>query len=470
MQILFTVVLALAFAISAEAKYMIGVNYGQLGDNLPSAKHAVSRIKSLRIGHVKIYDANSSILQALAGTKITVAVMITDQEISEIAASQRTADLWVKHNVSTYYPETRIRTILVGNEILSDPNQRQTWFQIVPAMEKIRSALLKYKLHPKIKVSTPLAMDVLQGSIFPPSNATFRDNVRELVMRPMLSYLQRTHSPLFIDAYPYFAWENDAKNVSLDFALFGSNNRGYTDSGNGLRYTNLLDVQLDAVFGAMADLGYDAVNITLSETGWPTRQDVDERGANIHNAALYNRRLVTKMLAKPPHGTPRRPARFIRTFIFALFNEDLKPGPTSERNWGLLYPIQNHNQSLPLVYPIDFTGRLPQSAYPPLPAPPPQPPVGSLHIWCVANPNASLPNLLAGLHYACAQSPSICAAIQPGQPCFNPNSTLSHASYAFNNYYVQFKVLGGSCSFSGGANLTFTDPSYGLCKYRPLVF
>ncbi|KAG5531869.1 hypothetical protein RHGRI_026470 [Rhododendron griersonianum] len=37
-------------------------------------------------------------------------------------------------------------------------------------------------------------------------------------------------------------------------------------------------------------------------------------------------------------GTPLRPNSDLNIFVFALFNENMKPGPTSERNYGLLKP------------------------------------------------------------------------------------------------------------------------------------
>ncbi|KAI5062392.1 hypothetical protein GOP47_0022931 [Adiantum capillus-veneris] len=452
---------AIAIAISghSDARYTIGVNYGQLGDNLLAPHEAVNLIKGMKVGKVKIYDANPAILEELANTDIKVSVMLPNDQIIPLGMNKTLAHNFVLTNISSFYSNTKIRTLLVGNEILSASNE--TWPYLVPAMINLHEALRKHKLR-KVKVSTPLAMDLFEGSLFPPSRTSFRTDLIEPVLKPMLSFLDDTRSFLFIDVYPFFEWEKNAANISLDFALFAPNATIYKDE-NGLAYHNLLDLQLDALVTSMGKVGYPDVKITISETGWPTKMDLDERGANVHNAALFNRRLVRKVLARPPAGTPLRKGEVFDTYIFALFNENLKTGPMTERNWGLFYPNGSK------VYDIDLTGHKKDTQYGPLPPAPPEAAPGSLKLWCIANSEADPAALGGALSYACGQGSADCKPIQSGGACFFPNDTISHASYAFNDYYNKFHKSGGTCVFGGAANLTTEDPSYGSCNYAPTL-
>ncbi|CAI9107351.1 OLC1v1006682C1 [Oldenlandia corymbosa var. corymbosa] len=385
--------------------------------------------------------------------------MVPDEIIPDIAGSQSAADQWVKKNAVPYYPDTKIRYLLVGNEMLSFGNTT-TWSQVVPAMRKIRAACKKFGLQ-KIKVGTPLAMDVLESS-FPPSNGTFRSDVSESVMKPMLRFLDRTKSFFFVDVYPYFAWSSQPSGINLDYALSDSKNLTYTDPVSGLTYTNLLDQMLDAIVFAMKKLGYPNIRLFVAETGWPSGGDVTQIGCNTYNAATYNRNAVKKFSANPPLGTPARPGVVIPAFLFALYNENQKPGPGTERHFGLLYPNGSD------VYGIDLSGKTPDSAYKPLP----EPTNNELYkgkVWCVVSELAKDKDVAAALSYACGQGNGTCDPIQPGGKCYKPNSLAAHAGYAFSSYWAQFKNVGGTCSFNGAAVPTAKDPSHGDCKY-PSVF
>ncbi|KAL6271128.1 hypothetical protein ACE6H2_028039 [Prunus campanulata] len=458
MELGFVPLLILCFLVSissAELAAKVGVNYGQLGNNLPSPSESVKLIQSLKAKRVKIYDANPKILEALRNTDLQVSMMVPNELINNISSNQTLADQWVHANVVPFYPETLIRYLLVGNEILSQPD-KTVWFNLVPAMRKIKAALKTHGIT-KVKVGTPLAMDVLESS-FPPSNGTFRSDISASVIKPLLQFVNKTKSFFFVDVYTYFPWSSDPTNINLDYALFESKNITVKDPVSGLTYHNLFDQMVDALIFAMKRLGYPDIRIWIAETGWPSGGDYDQIGANIRNAATYNRNVVKKFNAKPPVGTPARPGSVLPSFLFALYNENSKPGPSTERNFGLLYPNGSN------VYPIDLSGKTPESEYGPLPAATNNAPYKG-PIWCMVAKGANRSAVASALSYACSQGNKTCDPIQPRGKCFKPDSLVWHASYAFSAYWAQFRKVGGSCYFGGLATQTIKDPSYGSCKF-----
>ncbi|KAK1426924.1 hypothetical protein QVD17_15604 [Tagetes erecta] len=441
---------------SAEIAAKPGVNYGQLGNNLPSSHQSIKLIKSLKAARVKIYDTNPTILNALQNTGIQVSVMVRNEIITNISSNQTLANEWVHSNILPFYPKTIIRYILVGNEILSQQDN-VTWFNLVPAMRRIRQSLVLHKLK-KIKVGTPLAMDCLEVS-FPPSSGKFWSSLTDSVIKPLLQFVTKTKSFFFVDVYTYFAWVADPVNIKLGYALLQPNVSGYIDPVSGLKYGDLLDQMLDALYFAMKRVGYPDTRLFIAETGWPNDGDVDQIGANIYNAAVYNRNAIKKFTEKPLRGTPLKPGVVLPSFIFALYNENQKTGPGTERHFGLLYPNGTN------IYEIDLSGKTLESEFKKaLPVPTNNEPYKG-KIWCVAERGANTTALGGALSYACGQGNGTCDPIQPGGKCFKPDSLKWHASYAFSSYWAQFRKSGGTCYFNGLAVQTTKNPSFGSCKF-----
>jgi hypothetical protein len=63
-----------------------------------------------------------------------------------------------------------------------------------------------------------------------------------------------------------------------------------------------------------------------------------------------------------------------------------------------------------------------------------------------------------------------CKPIQHGGACFDPDTLVSHASYAFNNYYQQNGNSDIACNFGGTATLTNIDPSKKSLPSHSLFF
>ncbi|XP_077220982.1 glucan endo-1,3-beta-glucosidase 12-like [Tasmannia lanceolata] len=449
--------LALFFLASAEAG-SIGVNYGRVADNLPSAVKVVQLLKSQGVDRVKLYDSDPAVLHALSGTNIKVVVALPNEQLAAVAKRPSQAYTWVQKNIVAYYPSTQIYAIAVGNEVFVDPNNTTSF--LIPAMINIQAALVNYKLDSAIKVSTPIALSCLQSS-YPSSAGAFKSDLIEPVIKPMLQFLRQTGSFLMVNAYPFFAYEGNADVISLDYALFRTN-PGVVDAGNNVRYFNLFDAQIDAVFAAMSALKYNDIKMVVSETGWPSKGDENETGASSSNAAAYNGNLVRHILSGT--GTPLRPNADIDVYLFALFNENKKPGPSSERNYGLFYPNEEKVYDIPLTpeglkrqpkpeerdAPATGGGSVSTSA--------------SGQTWCVANGRANEGKLQAALDYACGEGGADCRQIQPGATCYDPNTLEAHASFAFNSYYQKKGRRIGTCDFEGAAYVVSHTPKFGKCS------
>lgn len=425
---------------------MIGVNYGRIANNLPSPDNVVNLLKSQGINRVKIYDTDRNVLNALANSGIKVVVALPNELLSSTASDQSFADNWVKANITKYFPATEIEAIAVGNEVFVDP--RNTTPYLVPAMKNIHSSLVKYNLDKSIKVSSPIALSALASS-YPPSSGSFKPELIEPVIKPMLDLLRQTSSYLMVNAYPFFAYAANADKISLDYALFREN-AGNTDSGNGLKYNSLFDAQIDAVFAAMSAVGFDGVKVMVTETGWPSAGDENEIGASDSNAAAYNGGLVKRVLTG--NGTPLRPRDPLNVFLFALFNENQKPGPTSERNYGLFYPNEGK------VYDVPFAAAGEARSTPANGNRAQVPVAQEGQTWCVSNGEAAKEKLQAALDYACGEGGADCRPIQPGATCYHPESLESHASYAFNSYYQKNGRRVGTCYFGGAAHVVTQPP------------
>ncbi|MED6219127.1 hypothetical protein PIB30_033061 [Stylosanthes scabra] len=311
-----------------------GINYGQVANNLPTPDKVLELLGTLKITRTRIYDTNPQILNAFANSDIEIIVTVENQILSQLNDPQQALQ-WVSNNIKPYLPDTKITGIQVGNEVYTDDNP--TMFQyLVPAVINIHNALSQLGISSNIQVSTPSSLAVLQES-YPPSAGTFKSDITQ-TMTQLLSFLSKTNSPFWINAYPFFAYKDSPNEIPLDYVLFNPN-EGMVDPNTKLHYDNMLYAMVDAVVFAIAKLGFNDIEVRVSETGWPSKGDSDEVGATVQNAATYNRNLFRRQMEN--EGTPLRPRMRLEAYLFALFNEDLKTGPTSERNFGLFQPDES---------------------------------------------------------------------------------------------------------------------------------
>lgn len=310
--------------------FSIGVNYGLNGNNLPPPTEVLSLYERCHIKMLRLFEPRPEVLQASRGSTVVVSLGTRNEDIQSIATDQEAANSWINTNVVPYMKDVNIGYITIGNEVIPGPLTHY----VAKAIENTYTALSNAGITKDIKVTTVIPFTALSIS-YPPSAGMFNDDVSAAMSD--ISFVLRQHSAsIMINVYPYFAYASDPKHISLDYALFKSNGTVVMDGNLG--YNNLFDAMVDSMYAAFEKIGDSSVVIDISETGWPSAGN--EPYTTIENAQTYNKNLIDHVISGK--GTPRRPNQIFNTFIFEMFNENLKSAGV-EQNFGFftptMYPI-----------------------------------------------------------------------------------------------------------------------------------
>lgn len=224
----------------ADSQSFIGVNYGQVADNLPPPSATAKLLQSTSIEKVRLYGSDPAIISALANTGIGIVIGAANGDIPALANDPNFAKNWVNTNVVPFYPSSKIILITVGNEVMTS-GDHNLMTQLLPAMQNMQNALNAMSLGGKIKVSSVHSMAVLKSSE-PPSSGSFDPSFGDL-MKGILGFNDATGSPFAINPYPYFAYRSDPRPETLAFCLFQPN-AGRLDTNTNIKYTNMFDAQV----------------------------------------------------------------------------------------------------------------------------------------------------------------------------------------------------------------------------------
>ncbi|GKB15636.1 glucan endo-1,3-beta-glucosidase-like protein [Tanacetum coccineum] len=249
---------------------------------------------------MRIYDPNQATLRALGGTNIELILDVPNDRLQELADP----------NGAAFGSQNNIP-------------------KLPKSMRNVQKAISDAGL--RIKVSTATYTGLLKTS-YPPRDGAFKDNVVGYIT-PIIRFLAENNSPMLANIYPYFAYVG-TPSIELSYALF-------TKPDNGEQYKNLFVAILDAHYAAQSRLGGANVPIVVSESGWPSAGD---KGATMENAGTYYRNLIAYV--KSTKGTPLRPGRSIETYLFAMFDENLKGGKETEKHFGVFLPNQSSKYNL----------------------------------------------------------------------------------------------------------------------------
>jgi exo-beta-1,3-glucanase (GH17 family) len=295
----------------------VGVCYGANGDNLPNKQEVVELYKSKGIGKMRIYDQDEGALQALRDSNIELILGVPNDKLQSLSDAGAAND-WVDKYVKAYSSNVKFKYIAVGNEV--NPGDAEAQY-VLPAMKNVQNAIASANLQDQIKVSTAIKTSLVANS-YPPENGVFSDSG---YITPIVDFVKSNGAPLLANVYTYFAHRDSPQSNTLDYAVFTQ--QGNNDAG----YQNLFDAILDGLYAALEKAGAPDVKVVVSESGWPS---AGGDAASVQNAETYYKNLIQHVAG----GTPKRPNGPIETYLFAMFDENQKPDPEIERNFGLFRP------------------------------------------------------------------------------------------------------------------------------------
>ncbi|XVE83258.1 hypothetical protein DITRI_Ditri16bG0073300 [Diplodiscus trichospermus] len=422
----------------------LGVNWGTIASHPLDPKIVVNIMKDNGIKKVKLFEADSIVLNALAGSDIEVMVGIPNLFLQNLSESYSSAQAWVKENITAHVGKgaVNIKYVAVGNEPFLSSYKGAFTKQTFPALKNIQKALNDSGVGDKIKATIPLNADVYYSSSNKPSDGVFRDDIKDL-MTQIVRYYKENGSPFLVNIYPFLSLYQNS-NFPSDFAFFDG---GHQINDKNVEYDNVFDANFDTLVWALKRAGVPDLKIIVGEVGWPT----DGSGnANKDNAKKFYDGLLKNLASNK--GTPLRPGK-MEVYIFGLLDEDMKsiePG-FFERHWGI-FTFDGKPK-----FPMDFSGNnndKPLVAAKGVQYLPKQ--------WCVYDKIGTDDGIADQMSWACSHAD--CSCLMEGASCFSLDNA-HRISYAFNSYYQTNDQDVESCKFDGLAKIVTHDPSTQNCVF-----
>ncbi|XP_039036059.1 glucan endo-1,3-beta-glucosidase 12-like [Hibiscus syriacus] len=314
-------------------KYSTSENY----DSRKSCRYddQVSNITSLKIPAVCLPDANPSLIKAFASTNTSLFLSIPNPLLPDIATNCSLTLVWLYNHILPFYPRLKITLVSVGNVVPDSASEKDFTPCLLPAIRNLHLALHELGIK-KISVSTTFSFFSTITTAFPPYSAEFQQPAGDLIVKPLLQFLEETNSSFLINLYPYNLYRLDSE-IPVGFALFQDYPFNFRDDlVTGVRYFNLFDMMTDAVLTSMAVMGYENIPVVVVETGWPSGGgEAGEVEANEAYAEMYLRELVRHL--KSGVGTPLKKDGVAEVYVYELMDHENASGDKQRaRKLGIL--------------------------------------------------------------------------------------------------------------------------------------
>ncbi|KAE8657856.1 hypothetical protein F3Y22_tig00116978pilonHSYRG00007 [Hibiscus syriacus] len=310
----------------------------------PPPDKIASIISALKITSVRLPDPGPSLIEAFSSTNTSLFLSISNPLIPTLASNRSVALGWLRLHVLPFYPRSKITLISVGNTVLNSTHVEDFSPFILPAMRNLHRGLRDNGIG-KIRISTTFAFFSTITTAFPPSSAVFKQSAGDLIIKPILQFLEQTNSSFLINLYPYNLFHLNTE-IPIGFALFQDNPFNFRDDFvSGIRYFNLFPMMANAVLTAMKAMGYENIPLVVAETGWPSSGS--EAEANGVYAEMYLKGLFRHL--KSGAATPLKKNGLAEVYVYELMDHH---GGRNERGgeWGIL------SENMKMKYDVEFSG------------------------------------------------------------------------------------------------------------------
>ncbi|XP_013651000.2 glucan endo-1,3-beta-glucosidase 12-like [Brassica napus] len=306
----------------------VGVTYStpdfSSGSFQVSPERIVAKIVSLEIEAVRLLDPNPETIRAFASTNVSLFLSVPNPLVPMLASHRSHAFEWVKLHVLPFHNRTKISMISVGDDVsLADAPPP---LFLLRAIRNVRRSLVNLGIE-TVSVSTTFSFFSIIPSPFPPSLARFRSPNGDVIIKPILEFLEKTNSSFLVKLHPYYI----DSSIHSGFAFF-EDPFSYVDDSSiiQVRYGNLFDVMVDAVVRSLAVLGHESLPVVVAETGWPSWSS---NSSEVYATPKCSQRFLNALVdhLRGGKGTPLRKEGVSEVYIFELCDKQ-----QSKRTWGLL--------------------------------------------------------------------------------------------------------------------------------------
>ncbi|KAL4343805.1 hypothetical protein AHAS_Ahas11G0115100 [Arachis hypogaea] len=365
---------------------------------------SVSSEESIEL--LNLCETSEDVLQASSqDSDLSLAISISYGDINGVSSNILMAETWLKTNVLAHYPAVRITTIVINLDLCNLGVKNNNYNHERKLNLVLPSLKNIYHSLKRWGLENDIKVSISFSLDCFPIHSLRHLKMAKYNLKPLLEFLQSVNSTYSLIPHSGFSHFSQQS-----LSLVSS----HLDFMKNLGFLNLKKVNV---------LGIASKIRKLSEISEPPIMEADY--PSLGGYAIKNPNF-------PPTGAP---------------SKSPLPSPSPA-------PSPNSFNTLPPCKPIGHHGS-PEAEL-----------EQAQKSWCVAKPSVPAQKLQQALEYACGEGGGDCEEILPTGKCYNPDSVVAHASYAFNSYWQKNKRNGGTCYFGGTAMLVNSDPISSISLFR----